>query len=722
MPTYHRKTPEAAFDQLLNRIDPHRETLDIETQRWQRHCGQWLMLCRVQHGLTREQVAKQTGIDNDTLFLLDTGLADEARISAEAQQRFCQLFAHKQLPASELADVLQVALGRVDGPIEQVMERISQAPPPPPSLLATVHNLWFMLHKTVRNLWSRGPKKVKIDISFGGALWSLTFLFLMSVLFAVTATSLGEINPPSLVVISVMTAFTAFFVLRQSHLSISLNGYHHPPADVMATTLTYLTGEPQVASSAPTKPPVIDEGSTQTTRQSKAKRKLLGSRRLRSTLPWFSILGALALLPVGVAQVQLPLVADIARPPVVTDADALKLYQGQEITFWGDSVGRGHTLDAALARQFTQDTGIRVQVKMKPPSATEASDLYLKQLNQNPSESNPSEHGAAGDVYMLDVVSTDVFADYLLNLRPFLTDNAATEPPLKAVGWFEDIGLLYYRADLLRDYGYISPPSTWDELEAMARRIQEGERNKGNPYFYGLSFQGKEYEGLLVNALEWVASSGGGTIIENGQVTINNQHAIQVLERVKGWIGIIAPDDVLTFAEDDSRALFESGNAAFLRSWPYAYTLLNDPATSIVAGKVDVAPLPHADGQQSVGVVGGQQLGVWMHTPHPEAAVAFVKYLTSPEVQKWRAQVGSYVPANTAVQADWQVRQKIPFFDVIAHIKRTYRPSEATGLHYNEASNIVFTNIHQILSGEAETKDGLLQIEQQLTMLLARAQ
>ena len=58
----------------------------------------------------------------------------------------------------------------------------------------------------------------------------------------------------------------------------------------------------------------------------------------------------------------------------------------------------------------------------------------------------------------------------------------------------------------------------------MAKKIQDGEQ-KTNPNFAGFVFQGNAYEGLTCNALEWIASAGGGHFIDNGKVTINNAKA-----------------------------------------------------------------------------------------------------------------------------------------------------------------------------------------------------
>ena len=96
---------------------------------------------------------------------------------------------------------------------------------------------------------------------------------------------------------------------------------------------------------------------------------------------------------------------------------------------------------------------------------------------------------------------------------------------LLALPWFTDAGLLYYRRDLLQKYGR-TVPATWQELTETAKVVQDGERKAGNARMWGYVFQGRAYEGLTCNALEWVDSFGGGTIVDaQGKVTINNPKA-----------------------------------------------------------------------------------------------------------------------------------------------------------------------------------------------------
>src|SRR6185312_10076312 len=95
---------------------------------------------------------------------------------------------------------------------------------------------------------------------------------------------------------------------------------------------------------------------------------------------------------------------------------------------------------------------------------------------------------------------------YLVDLKSALSGNAKVQAQgiiqndtvgghLVAMPWFGDYGILYYRSDLLKKYGYSAPPKTWEELGTMAAKIQAGEQ-KTNKNFYGFVFQGNSYEGL----------------------------------------------------------------------------------------------------------------------------------------------------------------------------------------------------------------------------------
>jgi len=390
-------------------------------------------------------------------------------------------------------------------------------------------------------------------------------------------------------------------------------------------------------------------------------------------------------------------------PPKVPNAKAIKAkYGGQSITFIGDSVGDGNKRDTALASRFSKDTGIKVNVTPHPA----ASDQSYSQLARA-----FSTHSSSIDVAMIDVVWPAAFAPYLVDLKPKLgkqsklhiktiVTNDTIGGHLVAMPWFGDYGILYYRTDLLKKYHYKSPPKTWASLFAMAKKIQAGER-KSNPSFYGFVFQGNAYEGLTCNTLEWVASAGGGHIIDGGKATINNAKAAKILDSMRARIGKITPRGVTTYKEDETEHAFDNGDAAFARNWPYQYGI-GAKTGSKVKGKFSVTVLPHGTTGKSVGTVGGWQLAVSKYSKHKGAAIEFVRYMTSPAVEKFDALTNSNVPTIISVAKNKQVRAKNPYLKpAIASVPRVTRPAKFLKTHYNEASKVIYQGINQILNGRS---------------------
>jgi len=278
---------------------------------------------------------------------------------------------------------------------------------------------------------------------------------------------------------------------------------------------------------------------------------------------------------------------------------------------------------------------------------------------------------------------------------------------------FTDAGILYYRTDLLKKYGFQEPPKTWEELDQMAKKIQDGERAAGNKDFQGFVFEGKASESVTCNAVEWIYSYGGGTVIsEDKKVTIDNPNAIKALDTARGWVKTIAPAGVTTYGEEDARNLWQAGNAAFMRNWPYAYALSADPK-SAVSGKFDVTVLPKGgENGKNAACLGGWQLMVSAYSKAPDAAADLVRYLCSPEIQKKRAIDLSQLPTLPALYSDPDVLAKNPWFKNMLDVFKNAvaRPSTVTGADYNQVSTAIYQNVNKVLTG-GSGKDAVVQIE-----------
>jgi trehalose/maltose transport system substrate-binding protein len=294
-----------------------------------------------------------------------------------------------------------------------------------------------------------------------------------------------------------------------------------------------------------------------------------------------------------------------------------------------------------------------------------------------------------------------------------IIDNNTVDGKLVAMPWFGDFGILYYRTDLLKKYGFAGPPQTWDQLFAMAKKIQDGER-ASNSSFSGFVFQGNAYEGLTCDALEWLASSGGGHFIDNGRATIDNPRAVAMMNLQRSWVGEITPRGVTTYQEGEADSAFGAGNAAFMRNWPDAYS---KSQTGPVKGKFDVTVLPHTGKNPSVATVGGWQLGVSRFSKNQGAAAELVRYLTSARTQRFSAIFNANVPTIASVARDPAVRKVNPYLKPeIANVTRVTRPS-ILGAKYNQGSQIIYQGLNQILNGQ-DAKNVLPGIEQRLNRLL----
>jgi trehalose/maltose transport system substrate-binding protein len=385
---------------------------------------------------------------------------------------------------------------------------------------------------------------------------------------------------------------------------------------------------------------------------------------------------------------------------------------GQELKLCQEATG-------AWAKQ----TGNTVKVISTPHSATERLALYQQILAAGSSDI---------DIFQVDVVWPGTLAPHFIDLSgfidaealkahfPAIVANNTVAGRLVAMPWFTDAGVLYYRKDLLDKYGK-QPPVTWSELAATAREIQQAERAAGNARMQGFVFQAKAYEGLTCDALEWVSSFGGGSIIaDDGKVTIDNPQSVAALRQAAGWIGDIAPQGVLNYDEEQSRGVFQSGNAVFMRNWPYAWALAQAP-DSAVRGQVGVIALPRGAGEggRHSGVLGGWQLAVSKYSAHPDLAAQLVAYLTSYAEQKRRAIEASYNPTIAALYEDPEVLAAVPFFGQL-HATFTHavaRPSRVTGDKYNRVSAEFYGAVREVLSGKQDAAKGLAGLQRKLERL-----
>jgi trehalose/maltose transport system substrate-binding protein len=398
---------------------------------------------------------------------------------------------------------------------------------------------------------------------------------------------------------------------------------------------------------------------------------------------------------------------------------ALGMTYAQTVTVAAGAVGQELELTRdAAERYMAANPGVTVNVIETPDSTTARLGLYLQFFEAQSPEV---------DVYQIDVIWPGDLAEHFVDLYeygaaeaadqhfPAIIENNTVDGRLIGIPWFVDAGMLYYRTDLLEQYGFDGPPATWSELTEMAQTIQDGERADGRSDFWGFVWQGNAYEGLTCNALEWMASNDGGTIVSpDGVITTYNPNAVEIVELAAGWVGTISPPGVTGFQEEDARNMWQAGNAAFMRNWPYAYSLSQEEGSAI-AGNFDVAPLPagEAAGGHPAATLGGWQLAVSRYSANPELAADVALFMASYEEQKIRAIEGSFNPTISALYEDPEVLEAQPFMGRLLDVftNAVARPSTATAPQYAEVSAAYFNAIHSVLTGQEDADSALALLE-----------
>jgi predicted ATPase/DNA-binding SARP family transcriptional activator/ABC-type glycerol-3-phosphate transport system substrate-binding protein len=282
-----------------------------------------------------------------------------------------------------------------------------------------------------------------------------------------------------------------------------------------------------------------------------------------------------------------------------------------------------------------------------------------------------------------------------------------------------DLGLLYYRSDLLGKYGFAAPPVTWDELEHMAAVIQTGERAAGHRDFWGFIWPGHQSESLTCTALEWQHSEGGGCIIEpDGRISIANERAAAALARAARWVGNISPPDFGDHSEYHTVRLWESGDAAFMRIWgAFSVRQLHNAVQPLTA----VTVLPRGAACHAA-TMGGSPLAIHVSLRQREDAIDLVKAMGSPEVQRLRAQhFDGVLPAILALYHDPALQAVHPFLADVHKLITTgglaVRPCTVAGTRYAQVSTLYAETVATILRKEGDALPALQCLERELAEL-----
>lgn len=385
------------------------------------------------------------------------------------------------------------------------------------------------------------------------------------------------------------------------------------------------------------------------------------------------------------------------------------------VTFPGSSLGsEAQVLNRQLGRFNAQHPSIRVVRRDTPDAADQRHQLYVQWLNAGASDP---------DILQLDAIWTPEFAaaGWILPLDRFGPDTAGFfastiranqwQDTLFALPWFVDVGMLYWRTDLVP-----SAPQTLSQLVEQAKRARQKHGLR-----YGLVWQGARYEGLITNFVEYLGAYGG-QILDQGRVVVNSEAGLQALTEMRNEIyrdGIV-PSAVLTWHEEESRFAFQNGDAVFMRNWPYAVGLMRDSSQSRVAGRFSVAAMPAGPGGRPTAALGGAQLAINRRTENPEAAWAVINYLTQPGQMRERARVVGQFPSRVALYEGSGLSAELGLDPATVRRVIEYAVPRPVTPVYNQISEILQIHLHRALTRQTTPAAALERAQTEMERLLDR--
>lgn len=355
---------------------------------------------------------------------------------------------------------------------------------------------------------------------------------------------------------------------------------------------------------------------------------------------------------------------------------------------------------------------IKVEEREMPADTGQSHDQYVTAFSSQSSEI---------DVFNADVIWPAEFAqaNYALELDRFIQrDDINMEDYFEgtvaagkfngkqwAMPQYTDAGVFYYRTDIVD-----TPPETWDELIEMASELQ----GEGDTQF-GYLMQAAQYEGLITNAIEFIASYGGEVIDEDNNVVVDSPETVKAIEKMVEVVNSdFVPENILNFQETETENAWIDGNAVFARNWPYMMSSSNDEERSSVVDNVELTMVPAGDAGHAA-ALGGWMSMISRYSEHPEEAWEFVKFISGPEGQKISALEGGRAPTIAALYDDEEVQAVSSLFanPDFREVLHTAVPRPVSPI-YPKISDIMQIELSKALTGDQTAADAAKNMQEKI--------
>ena len=234
----------------------------------------------------------------------------------------------------------------------------------------------------------------------------------------------------------------------------------------------------------------------------------------------------------------------------------------------------------------------------------------------------------------LEPIDNHFSAEDLQDFIPRLVDATKTDGHIWVMPRHFDISCMHYRTDL----GIAKAPETWDEFKQMSLDL-----TKANPGVFGTQFAGKE-EALSGRFYEVLTAEGGNLFNDKWEPTFNEAPGVKAATMFADLYKAKAmPPDMTNFLWEDVAKQWVSGLIGMYTEWYGWYSYFQDPKSSKVAGKFDIARQPKGDGGIYSGWAGHHGFSITKVSKEKAMAADLIKHLTSVEGNEMEAKLGILV-------------------------------------------------------------------------------
>jgi multiple sugar transport system substrate-binding protein len=288
------------------------------------------------------------------------------------------------------------------------------------------------------------------------------------------------------------------------------------------------------------------------------------------------------------------------------------------------------------------------------------------------------------------------------------------ESKIWGVPWMADVGMLYYRKDLLEKSGFPKPPQTWQELKEMAEKAV---RDSGTRY--GFVFQGANNESGVCNGLEYIWTHGG-EVLDGDRVIIESPESTAGLSTERSMIsGEVTPQAVANYTFTESATAFLSGDAVFCRNWPVMYGAAGDPDLSkIESEQVGLSQLLVGKGhRETAGCLGGWNMLIGASSQMQDEAWEFVRFITSKESQKVNTLHAASLPTLNTLYDDRQISEEVPVVALCKEALKNAR-SRPVSPYYSQMSRTMAEQFNKVLTGSSSPEEAVETLQSDLQQII----